>query len=129
MAPPQTKAAHAAIMALTLLSASAALAQQDRAQQDAAMPGAQQQTAGERTARGLLARQGENEFGPVAFEPGKAPFALRNNNWVAIKGPNIKGEWPGQTGANRHGFARFYDPAYSISSFIRLMRIYHTLSA
>ena len=61
----------------------------------------------------------------MEFEPGNAPFALRNNNWVAIKGPNITGEWPGQTGANRHGFARFDDPAYSISSFIELKPICH----
>jgi hypothetical protein len=120
MAPSPNKVTCAAVMALTLFSASAALAQQE-----GAMPGTQQRTAGEQTARGLLTRQGENAFGPVEFEPGNAPFALRNNNWVAIKGPNITGEWPGQTGANRHGFARFDDPAYSISSFIELMRIYH----
>jgi hypothetical protein len=120
MAHSANKATRAALMALTLFSADAALAQQD-----SATPGAQQQAAGEKTASGLLARQGENAFGPVKFEQDKAPFALRNNNWVAIKGPNIKGEWPGQTGANRHGFARFDDPAYSISSFIELMRIYH----
>jgi hypothetical protein len=120
MAHSPNKATCAAVMALALFSASAALAQQDPA-----MPGAQQRTAGEQTARGLLARQGENVFEPVEFEPDNAPFALRNNNWVAIKGPNITGEWPGQTGANRHGFARFDDPAYSISSFIELMRIYH----
>ena len=120
MAHSPNKATCAAVMALALFSASAALAQQD-----AAMPEAQQQTAGEQTAGGLLARQGGNAFGPVTYEPDNAPFALRNNNWVAIKGPNITGEWPGQTGANRHGFARFDDPAYSISSFIELMRIYH----
>jgi len=66
----------------------------------------------ERVAEGLLARQGENSFGPVKFDPGAAPFGLRNNNWVGIKGPNLDGKWPGQTGANRHGFARFEDPAY-----------------
>jgi hypothetical protein len=90
------------------------------AQHDANMPRGEQQTAD-----GLLARQGEGSFGPVAFDPDKAPFGLRNNNWVAIKGPNLSGKWPGQTSANRHGFARFDDPAYSVRSFIELMRIYH----
>lgn len=115
MAHSVNKTTCVAVMALTLFSASAALAQQD-----AAFPETQQRTAG-----GLLARQDGAAFEPVKYEPGNAPFALRNNNWVAIKGPNITGEWPGQTGANRHGFARFDDPAYSISSFIELMRIYH----
>ena len=76
------------------------------------------------TAEGLSVRQGEGSFAPVRFDAATAPFALRNNNWVAIKGPNLNGRWPGQTGANPHGFAQFDDPAYSISSFIELMRIY-----
>ncbi|EWY38273.1 hypothetical protein N825_13780 [Skermanella stibiiresistens SB22] len=112
-------------MALTLFSASPVLAQQGDTMPEAGQPTAGDQTPGGQSASGLLARQDGDAFGPVRFEAGKAPFALRNNNWVAIKGPNIRGEWPGQTGANRHGFARFDDPAYSISGFIELMRIYH----
>ena len=106
--------ACAAVVALTLASASAAVAQPT-----AAPPRAKQQTAD-----GLLARQGNGSFGPVTFDPSKAPFALRNNNWVGIKGPNLKHKWPGQTGATTVGFARFEAPAYSISSFIALMRTY-----
>lgn len=106
--------AKAAVAGLTLLSASAALAQRD-----ATMPHVEQHTA-----NGLLVRQGNGSFGPVKFDPSKAPFALRNNNWVGIKGPNLNGRWPGQTGATTVGFARFGDPAYSISSFIVLMRNY-----
>ena len=109
------RAARAAAAALTLVWAGSASAQRDTAP-----------PRGERhTADGLLARQGEGSFGPVTFDRGKAPFALRNNNWVAIKGPNLKGRWPGHTGANTHGFARFDDPAYAIRSFIELMQTYH----
>ena len=109
-----SQATRAAAVALTLFSASAALAQRD-----AAMAGEEQHTAS-----GLLVRQGEGSFAPLVFDPDKAPFGLRNNNWVAIKGPNLSGKWPGQTGANTHGFARFDDPAYAIRSFIELMWIY-----
>ena len=103
-----------AAVGLTLFAAGSALAQPD-----AAAPRPEQHAA-----EGLSARQGEGSFGPVTYDPGAAPFGLRNNNWVAIKGPNLSGRWPGQTGANTHGFARFDDPAYSISSFIALVRIY-----
>ena len=109
------QAARAAVLASTLLSASAALAQ----------PGNATPQDERRTAEGLSARRSDGSFGPVAFDPEKAPFALRNNNWVGIKGPNLKGKWPGQTGANTHGFARFDDPAHSVGAFIELMRIYH----
>ena len=109
------RATRAVVVALMLFSAGSASAQRDAAT-----------SRGEqRTADGLSARGGEGAFAPVTFGPGQAPFALRNNNWVAIKGPNLKGRWPGQTGANTHGFARFDDPAYAIRSFIELMRIYH----
>lgn len=106
--------AHATVAVLTLFSASPA-----SAQANAAMPYAEQHTAD-----GLLARQGNGSFGPVTFDSNKAPFALRNNNWVGMKGPNLKRKWPGQTGATPLGFARFDDPTYGISSFIALMRIY-----
>jgi hypothetical protein len=109
-----SQATRAAAVALTLFSASAALAQPD-----AATPREDQHTA-----NGLLFRQGEGSFAPLVFDPDKAPFGLRNNNWVAIKGPNLSGKWPGQTGANTHGFARFDDPAFAIRSFIELMWIY-----
>jgi len=109
-----SQAGRAAAVALTVFSASTALAQSDTA------TGREEQ----QTANGLLSRQGESSFEPVAFDPDRAPFALRNNNWVAIKGPNLNGKWPGQTSANTHGFARFDDPAYSIRSFIELVRIY-----
>ncbi len=109
------RATRAAAVALTLFSAGGA-----SAQRDTVTPRGEQ-----RTADGLLARGGEGAFAPVTFSPGKAPFALSSNNWVAIKGPNLKGRWPGQTGANTHGFARFDDPAYAIRSFIELMQIYH----
>lgn len=108
------QAAHLGAAALVLVSASPA-----SAQPKATAPHAEQQTAD-----GLLARQGNGSFGPVTFDPSKAPFALRNNNWVGIKGPNLKHKWPGQTGATTVGFARFSDPAYSISSFIALMQSY-----
>lgn len=107
-------AARVAVVVLGLLSSGVA-----SAQRDAAMPRGEQQTAS-----GLLARQGEGSFNPVTFDPGKAPFGLRNNNWVGLKGPNLDGKWPGQTGANTHGFARFDDPAYAIRGFIELIRHY-----
>src|SRR4051794_21854221 len=78
MARSPLNATRAAVIALILFSSGTA-----PAQQDAVTP------SGTRTAGGLLARQGEGSFRPVTFEPGKSPFALRNNNWVAIKGPNI----------------------------------------
>lgn len=109
------QATHAAATALALFSASGAAAQRD-----SVTPRGEQ-----RAVDGLSARGGEGSFAPVTFGPGKTPFALSNNNWVAIKGPNLKGRWPGQTGANTHGFARFDDPAYAIRSFIVLMQIYH----
>lgn len=110
-----SQATRTVAVALTLFSVTTACAQRD----------ATMQSDEQETASGLLARQGEGAFEPVAFDPDKAPFGLRNNNWVAIKGPNLSGRWPGQTGANSHGFAQFDDPAYAISSFIQLMRIYH----
>ncbi len=99
-------------MALAFLSAGAASAQRAAA---APQPGEQ------RTAEGLQARQGEGSSGPVKFDAGDAVFGLRNNNWVGIKGPNLDGRWPGQTGANPHGFARFDDPAYAVRSFVGLI--------
>lgn len=104
-----------AAVASTLLSAGTALAQPDTA----ATPGER------RDAGGLLARRDDGSFGPVTFDPRRAPFALRSNNWVAIKGPNLSGTWPGQTGATALGFARFDDPAHSVGAFIELMRLYH----
>ena len=110
-------AARAAAVALALFSAGAASAQQRDA---AAAP----RRGEERTAEGLLARQGEGSFGPVKFDAKDTVFGLRNNNWDGIKGPNLDGKWPGQTGANLFGFARFDDPAYSVRSFIELIRMY-----
>jgi hypothetical protein len=101
------QAARAGVAALALFAAGAASAQGDQ-----------------RTADGLLSRTGDGSFGPVQFDAKGAPFGLRNNNWVAIKGPNLEGKWPGQTGANAHNFARFDDPAYSVRSFIELIRYY-----
>ena len=98
-----------------LFSAGAALAQPDAAPANG---------EGRKTG-GLLARQSDGSFGPVTFDPDRAPFALRSNNWVAIKGPNLSGTWPGQTGATSLGFARFEEPAYAVRGFIELMRIYH----
>ena len=118
MAPSFPHVARAATVALALLC-TAGVASAQRA--PATTP---TQRGEERVAEGLLARQGENSFGPVKFDPGAAPFGLRNNNWVGIKGPNLDGKWPGQTGANAHGFARFEDPAYSIRSFVELIRLY-----
>ena len=90
------------------------------AQGDGATPRGEQ-----RIAEGLLARQGDGAFVPVTFNTNNAPFGLRNNNWVALKGPNLDGRWPGQTGANAQGFARFDDPAYAIRAFVDLMRQYY----
>jgi hypothetical protein len=78
----------------------------------------------QRTVSGLLARQESGAFEAVTFDPGSAPFGLRNNNWVGLKGPNLSGRWPGQTGANANGFARFDDPAYAVRAFIDLMQQY-----
>ena len=75
-------------------------------------------------ADGLLARQGDGSFKPVTFNTAEVPLELRNNNWVGMKAPNLSGKWPGQTGADTHGFAQLDDPAHAISSFIELMRIY-----
>lgn len=105
---------RAAAMALVMFSSAAAMAQPA----DALSQGEQH------TPSGLLARQGSGTFGALTFDRANAPFGLRNNNWVAIKGPNLHGRWPGQTGATPLSFARFADPAYSIRSFIELMRTY-----
>jgi hypothetical protein len=108
-------AVRAAVLASTFLPIGAALAQGDAAPR-----------RGEpQAAAGLLARQPDGSFAPVTFDPGSAPFGLRHNNWVGIKGPNLSGRWPGQTGANAQGFARFDDPAYAVRAFIDLMRQYH----
>jgi len=89
---------------------------------------AQRETAGPpqepHVASGLLARQDNGAYGPVTFDPDQAPFGLRNNNWVGLKGPNLTGKWPGQTGANANGFARFDEPAYAIRAFVDLVRQY-----
>jgi hypothetical protein len=106
---------RAVVLASALFSVNAALAQGE-----AAMRRGEQQTAS-----GLLARQADGSFAPVTFDLDKAPFGLRYNNWVGLKGPNLNGRWPGQTGANAQGFARFDDPAYAIRAFIDLMRQYH----
>jgi hypothetical protein len=108
-------AVRAAVLASTLISVNTAFAQGD-----AAMRRGEGQTAS-----GLLARQGDGSFAPVTFDPDNAPFGLRNNNWVGLKGPNLDGRWPGQTGANARGFARFDDPAYAVRAFVDLMRQYH----
>lgn len=107
--------ALAAAVALALFSAGAA-----SAQRDAATPSRGE----ERTAEGLLARTGDGSFGPVKFDAKDAPFGLRNNNWVSLKGPNLDGRWPGQTGANSQSFARFDDPAYAVRGFVELIRYY-----
>lgn len=115
MATSFLPAARAAAVALAFLSAGAASAQRDTA----TPPRGEQ-----RVAEGLLARQGEGSFAPVKFDAGDAPFGLRNNNWVSLKGPNLEGRWPGQTGANSQHFARFDDPAYAVRGFIELIRYY-----
>lgn len=116
MARNLSQATCAAAVALALAATGTA-----SAQRDTAVPRGEQ-----RTVEGLLARQG-GSFGPVTYAPapGEAPFGLRSNNWVALKGPNLDGRWPGQTGANSQGFARFDDPAHAISGFVALMRLYH----
>jgi hypothetical protein len=101
-------------LAAALIAAGPALAQVDRA------GGGQHQQAG-----GLLARQADGSFAPVSFDPNRAPFGLRHNNWVGLKGPNLSGRWPGQTGANSQAFATFDDPAYAVRAFIDLMQQYH----
>ncbi|WP_343897793.1 hypothetical protein [Craurococcus roseus] len=100
---------------MALFSAGAA-----SAQRDAATPSRGE----ERTAEGLLARTGDGSFGPVKFDSRDAPFGLRNNNWVSLKGPNLEGRWPGQTGANSQSFARFDDPIHAVRGFIELIRYY-----
>jgi hypothetical protein len=100
-------------------SAGAASAQQQRDGASAPRRGGEA-----RTAEGLLARAGDGTFGPVKFDSRDAPFGLRNNNWVSLKGPNLDGRWPGQTGANAQSFARFDDPAYAIRGFVELIRLY-----
>lgn len=115
MARPLSHAARAAAAALAFFSAAASAS----AQREPAAP----KDGEERVAEGLLARTGEGSFGPVKFDK-DAVFGLRNNNWVAIKGPNLEGRWPGQTGANKNNFARFEDPAHSVRSFIELIRYY-----
>jgi len=99
--------AAAVAAALALSAAGAASAQGDQ-----------------RTVEGLLARTGEGSFGPAKVDAKDAPFGVRNNNWVGIKGPNLEGRWPGQTGANANGFARFDDPADSVRAFVELVRLY-----
>ena len=121
MAPSCTHIIRAAAAALAVLSAAGAASAQREAATPAS-PSPQQQRGEQRTVEGLLARQGDGSYGPVRYDPGAAPFGLRNNNWVGIKGPNLRGRWPGQTGANEHGFARFEDPAYSVRAFIDLVR-------
>src|SRR4051812_17380488 len=114
MTQPLWQTTRVLALALALFAASAGFARHgSAAQQD-----------GHRSADGLLARQADGSFGPVTYDPGKAPFGLRNNNWVGLKGPNLKGRWPGQTGADAHGFARFDDPAYAIRGFVDLVRQY-----
>ena len=115
MAHSHHRAARAAALALVLLAAGSAAAQRD-----AAAPSRGE----ERTAQGLLARTGEGSFGPLKYDAGDAAFGLRNNNWVSLKGPNLDGRWPGQTGANAHNFARFDDPAYAVRGFVELVRYY-----
>lgn len=115
MTRPAFRAARAAAVISALFAAGAASAQPDAAAAH----------GGRRTADGLLARQSDGSFAPVAFDAAKGPFALRHNNWVAIKGPNLKGRWPGQTGATALGFARFDDPVHSVGAFIELVRLYH----
>ena len=95
-------------------------------QPNMAQPDKTQHAAEQRTADGLLARQGKtSDFAPVRFQPASAPFPLRHNNYVAIKRPGSNGAWPGQTGADARGYAMFDDPAYAIRAFMELMRTYH----
>jgi hypothetical protein len=112
---PLSRAACAAALASVLFfSASTASAQ--------GSPAARR--GGEQTVNGLLARQADGSYGPVAYNPDKAPFGLRANNWLGLKGPNLSGRWPGQTGANAQHFASFEDPVYAIRGFIDLVRQY-----
>jgi len=115
MARGLSRSVYSAAVALALFSIGGA-----SAQRDSAAP----RRGEERTAEGLLARSGDGAFEPVKFDAGDAPFGLRNNNWMSLKGPNLDGKWPGQTGANSHGFARFDDPAYAIRGFVELIRLY-----
>lgn len=108
------RSGRAAALALALLSTSAAVAQ-DASTAPRTRP---------QTANGLSARQSDGSYKPVAFDPGNAPFGLRNSNWVGLKGPNLSGRWPGQTGANTQSFAIFEDPAYAIRAFVDLVRQY-----
>ena len=112
-------AGPAIALALIVLVPDAALAQGDTTR-----PSAQQQVA-----TGLLARQSDGTFRSVAFDPQSAPFGLRSNNWVGLKGPNLEGRWPGQTGANSQGFAHFDDPAYAIRAFMEIVRGYQDHNA
>lgn len=98
---------------LALLPVKPSLAQQDRTQRPSEP----------RVADGLLARQGStSDFAPVQFQPASAPFPLRTNNYVAIKRPGTRGAWPGQTGADKRGYAMFDDPAYAIRAYMELLR-------
>jgi hypothetical protein len=108
------RATRAMALALALFPAGAALAQGDTAPR-----GGQQQVA-----EGLLARQPDGTFRTVTFDPQNAPFGLRANNWPGLKGPNLSGRWPGQTGANPQHFARFDDPAFAIRAFVEIVRGY-----
>ena len=110
--------AAAGLAALALAVAGPALAQQGSGGSDRA-------GGRERVAEGLLARRGDGEFAPVRFDPAAAPLGLRQNNYVALKRPGGSGAWPGQTGADPRGYARFDDPAYAIRGFVELMRVYH----
>jgi hypothetical protein len=117
MAQTSIRGIRAMAACLLLLPLGPALAQKHSAQP--------QQRAEVRVAEGLLARQGNGDFAPVRFPPDTAPFALRFNNYAAIKRPDGGGAWPGQTGADGRGYAMFGDPAYGIRAFIDLLRTYH----
>ena len=116
--PHVVRAAAATAAALALLSAAGAAS----AQPGAAAPAQQQQRGEQRTVEGLLARRSDGSYAPARFDPAAAPPGLRSNNWVGIKGPNLQGRWPGQTGASEQGFARFDDPAASVRAFVELVR-------
>ena len=124
MAPSSPRVVRAAAAALALLSAAgAASAQPGAATPTQQQQQQQQQQRGEqRTVEGLLARRSDGSYAPARYDPGTAPPGLRSNNWVGIKGPNLQGRWPGQTGASEHGFARFDDPAHSVRAFVELVR-------
>jgi hypothetical protein len=94
---------------------------------DAPTPESGVPTPGSPAANGLLARQdGASGFAPVRFAPDAAPLALRYNNYVAVKRLD-RGTWPGQTGTDSQGYARFDDPAYAVAAFLDLMRRYRDL--